>query len=79
MKSATVTPAVNQVMYHVGMGTDAIGLRTYCKEKGIILQAYSPLGDKSKDLIDGPVVTPIGDAHNKTGAQVSPLAKDCRR
>jgi len=70
-ENATVTPAVNQIGFHVGMGVDPIGIVSYCKEKGIVTQAYSPLGDGSTKLIDGPVVTPIGDAHNKTGAQVS--------
>lgn len=71
MEKATVTPAVNQVKYHIGMGVDPIGLVTYCKEKGIVVQAYSPLGDGSSELIDGPLVTPIAKEHNKTGAQVS--------
>ena len=71
MEKATVTPAVNQVKYHIGMGVDPIGLVTYCKEKGIVVQAYSPLGDGSSELIDGPLVTPIAQEHNKTGAQVS--------
>merc|ERR550539_1525462 len=30
MKKATVTPAVNQVQYHVGMGVDPIGVSNYC-------------------------------------------------
>jgi len=70
-KNSTVVPAVNQVNYHVGMGPDPIGLVTYLKSKNIVLQAYSPLGDGTSELINGPLVTAIGKAHNKTGAQVS--------
>ena len=29
-ETATVTPAVNQVKFHVGMGTDPISLKSYC-------------------------------------------------
>jgi len=70
-KNSTVVPAVNQVNYHVGMGDDPIGLVTYLASKHIVMQAYSPLGDGSSELINGPLVTGIGKAHNKTGAQVS--------
>merc|ERR1712032_400309 len=68
---ATVTPAVNQVKFHIGMGTDPIGLKSYCDSKGVVTQAYSPLGDGSSELITGDLVTGIGKAHNMTGAQVS--------
>lgn len=70
-KTATVTPAVNQVKFHVGMGTDPIGLKSYCDAHNIHVQAYSPLGDGSSELITGDLVTSIGNSHNKTGAQVA--------
>merc|ERR1712048_523513 len=70
-QTATVTPAVNQVKFHVGMGTDPAGLKSYCDSKGIHVQAYSPLGDGTSELITGALVTSIGKAHNMTGAQVS--------
>lgn len=70
-KVAAVTPAVNQVQFHVGMGTDPIGLKSYCDEHDIHLQAYSPLGDGTSELITGDLVSGIGGTHNKTGAQVS--------
>jgi diketogulonate reductase-like aldo/keto reductase len=71
IQTATVTPAVNQVQYHVGMGVDPIGVKTASEKYGIHLQAYSPLGNGESDLITGDLVTSIGSAHNKTGAQVS--------
>lgn len=38
---------------------------------GVVTQAYSPLGDGTSELITGPLVTRIGSAHNRSGAQVS--------
>merc|ERR1719215_1985435 len=70
-ETMTVTPAVNQVKFHVGMGTDPIGLKSYCDAAGIHLQAYSPLGNGGSELITGDLVTGIGSNHGKTGAQVS--------
>lgn len=70
-KTSKVTPAVNQVQYHVGMGPDPIGLHTYLKTKGIVMQAYSPLGDGSSELITGNLTNGIGKNYNKSGAQVA--------
>ena len=66
-----VVPAVNQFQYHIGMGPDPTSLVSYCKEKGIVPQAYSPLGDNTTMLVNGPLVTKLGAAHNKSGVQVS--------
>lgn len=79
LKVANVTPAVNQVEYHIGMSKDpgasapgaGDGIKSYCDKKGVMLQAYSPLGDGTSELITGPLVTGIGNNHNKSGAQVS--------
>jgi len=80
LKTATVVPAVNQVMMHVGMGVDPRGLKSYCADKGIVVQAYSPLGrynfdhfppSKDHTLITGNLTNGIGKAYNKTGAQVA--------
>jgi len=71
MEKATVTPAVNQVQYHVGMGVDPIGVKSASEKYGIHLQAYSPLGNGESDLITGDLVTTIGAKYDKTGAQVA--------
>merc|ERR1711998_667160 len=71
MQKATVTPAVNQVQYHVGMGVDPIGVKSASEKHGIHLQAYSPLGNGESDLITGDLVTSIGATYDKTGAQVA--------
>merc|ERR1712217_961414 len=73
LKTAKVTPAVNQVQYHIGMGADPRGLRSYLDGKGIVMQAYSPLDTLLGDhgLIHGNLTNGIGKAYNKTGAQVA--------
>jgi len=71
MKTAKVTPAVNQIAYHVGMGPDPEGLKSLGDKLGVVTQAYSPLGDGSKELISGDLVTGIGKAHNCSGPQVA--------
>jgi diketogulonate reductase-like aldo/keto reductase len=71
LKTAKVVPALNQIQMHVGMGTDPIGDVTYADAKGIVTQAYSPLGDGTSELITGDLVTGIGKKYSKSGAQVS--------
>ena len=71
MRTAKVTPAVNQVMYHIGMGPDPGGIKTFCDSLGIRLQSYSPLGDGTLELITGKMVSDIGKAHGVSGASVS--------
>lgn len=66
-----IVPAVNQFQYHIGMSADPEGLISYCKAKGIVPQAYSPLGDNTTELISGPLVSRIGAAHEKSGVQVA--------
>lgn len=66
-----VVPAVNQIQYHVGMGPDAEGVLSYTASKGIVAEAYSPLGTDSPDLINGTLTSRIGKAHGKSSAQVA--------
>ena len=76
LAKARVRPAINQVQYHVGMGTagpNATDGIKYDRSVGVTYQSFSPLcGPCGTDLlITGPVVTEIGKKYNKTGAQVS--------
>jgi len=71
LQTAKVVPAVNQVEFHVGMGLDPIGIKSYGDAKGVVTQAYSPLGDGTAELITGKTVTSIGAQYGKSGAQVS--------
>lgn len=76
---ATVPIAVDQVQYHVGMGSAgamATDDKEFIKSKSILYQSFSPLcgpcgSPFDMELINGSLVTEIGRAHNKTGAQVS--------
>lgn len=69
MGGNTTVPAVNQFQLHVGMGPDPTGLVSYGKTKGIVTQAYSPLGN-GKLPGDGALAN-IGQKHGKSGAQVA--------
>jgi len=73
---ATVPIAVNQVQYHVGMGSEtdnATDDKAFCQAHNITYESFSPLCGPcgTLELITGPLVTGIGKKYNKTGAQVS--------
>lgn len=70
---ATIPPVVNQVEMNVAWQQK--NLREYCKEKGIIVTAYSPLGAKGSiwdinHVMDNELIKQIAQAHGKTPAQV---------
>ncbi len=46
LQNATVTPMVNQMQYHVGIGSPDFGsgLLDFCAQNNITFEAYSPLG-----------------------------------
>jgi len=79
LSMATVKPAVNQVEFHVGMGSaggNATDDRAFMEKHGITFQSFSPLcgpcgAPGNKTLLTGAVVTGIGKKHMKSGAQVS--------
>jgi len=76
---ATLPIAVNQVQYHVGMGSAgpmANDDKEFVQSQGILYQSFSSLcgpcnPPDNHELINGSLVTEIGKAHGKTGAQVS--------
>jgi diketogulonate reductase-like aldo/keto reductase len=61
-----VVPVVNQVEYHPSRSRRE--LHRHCRELGIQLQAWGPLG-KGK-LVSDPLFAEIGKTYNKTPAQV---------
>lgn len=65
---APVVPALNQMSYSVGMGADTV-VADNAARGGINVQAYSPLGGGR--LVDDPTCTAIGQAHNRSAAQVA--------
>jgi diketogulonate reductase-like aldo/keto reductase len=76
---ATVPIAVNQVQYHVGMGSagrNATDDFDFFMSVGTVFESFSPLcgpcePPDNTELITGKLVTQIGRAHNKTGPQVA--------
>jgi 2,5-diketo-D-gluconate reductase A len=76
---ATVPIALNQVEYHIGMGSsgpNANDDKAYCQSKGIVFMSFSTLcgpcgAPGNRTLIDGPLVSKIAKAHNVSGPQVS--------
>ncbi|MDT2745940.1 aldo/keto reductase [Vagococcus fluvialis] len=66
MTTAKIKPMINQIELHPGLNQK--DLVAYCKERDIAITAYSPLGHGS--LLENPVIKEIGEAHNKSIAQV---------
>ncbi|WP_306009427.1 aldo/keto reductase [Bacillus sp. MMSF_3328] len=66
LETAEVVPMVNQVEYHPHLAQ--LELREFCKQKGIQLEAWSPL--KQGQLLDEPVITEIAEKHKKSPAQI---------
>lgn len=66
LKTANIVPAVNQIRLSPGITQDETC--EYCKKRGILLEAYSPLGTggvfKSKEMQD------LASKYNKTIAQI---------
>ncbi|XP_027368960.1 NAD(P)H-dependent 6'-deoxychalcone synthase-like isoform X1 [Abrus precatorius] len=70
---ATIPPSVNQV--EMNLVWQQKNLREYCKEKGIIITAYAPLGSRgtkwgTNEVMDCEQTKQIAQAHGKTAAQV---------
>ncbi|KAK8480811.1 hypothetical protein V6N13_005320 [Hibiscus sabdariffa] len=70
---ATIPPSVNQV--EISPLWQQQKLRGFCKSKGVVLTAYSPLGAKgtrwgTDEVMDNETLKEIAKAHNKTVAQV---------
>jgi diketogulonate reductase-like aldo/keto reductase len=63
---AKVVPAVNQVELHVFLQQP--DLIKYCQDKGIVVEAYSPLAHAQS--MNNPVIKKIAARHNKTYAQI---------
>lgn len=71
--NSSITPHVNQIRIHAGM--DALvrkgGLPAYCSSRGIVLQAYSPLGGGSGAVLENAMLKEIATAQNASTAQVA--------
>lgn len=65
MKTAKVTPVVNQVECHVGLQNNR--LKEYCDSLGIVLEAYAPLmSHHIEDLLKNETMLEVAKKHNVT-------------
>lgn len=73
LESAKVKPAVNYYMFHVGMGPDAHGLRSYGEKSGVRTFGYGALGEPGPSplILSSPVLEKIGAAHGRSPAEVA--------
>jgi len=71
----TVKPVLNQNEMHVGWGKDMLGIWSYNRERGIVPQAYTPLGGRDAwadpTVLSANITKRIGAAHNKSAADVA--------
>ncbi len=67
-KKASITPMVNQI--EVQPYLDNEELVSYCKEKNIIVEAWSPLCANKNDLLKEEILINIGKKYKKSPAQV---------
>ena len=68
LAQAKVVPAVNQVELHPYLTQEP--LQAYCVQKGIAIEAWSPIGGQGNDLLADPVVNRLAAKHGKTPAQI---------
>jgi diketogulonate reductase-like aldo/keto reductase len=66
LRECEIIPAINQVELHVYLQQKE--LREYCDDKGIVIEAYSPLAHGNG--LDNPVLAKIAEAYGKSPAQV---------
>lgn len=64
----TIVPAVNQIEFHPYIYETHLPILEYCREKAIVVEAYSPLahGRYSKDSL----ISEIAKSKNATNAQI---------
>jgi len=79
LSAGSVPIALNQVEYHVGMGhagPSGDDDRLFCERQGIVYMSFSPLcgpcaAPRNTTLLQGDLVSRVGRAHKKTGAQAA--------
>lgn len=67
LKTAKIVPAVNQIRLAPGVYQKEIVY--YCKEKGIVIEAWSPLG--RGELFTHPTMLALAEKYGKTVAQIA--------
>jgi len=67
LKDATVTPAVNQMELHPYLVQQEV--LDFCRDKGIVPEAWSPLGSSKIPLLQDEVLVRIAGKYSKSPAQ----------
>ncbi len=68
LTSSKIVPAINQIEFHPLIFNEQKELLAYCGDKGIIVEAYSPL--MRGKYLEAAIFQQIGQRHNKSSAQV---------
>ncbi|CAK7200663.1 H/ACA snoRNP pseudouridylase subunit [Sporothrix eucalyptigena] len=68
LREATITPAVNQIENHPALPQQDIV--DFCKEKGIHITAYSPLGSSGSPLVKAEPVLHLSEKHGVAPANI---------
>lgn len=68
LENTDYVPAVNQIELHPSC--PQADIRKLCKEKGIVVTAYSPLGSDNSPLLTNEVVSKIAERHNVHPANI---------
>ncbi|RKP07217.1 NADP-dependent oxidoreductase domain-containing protein [Thamnocephalis sphaerospora] len=68
LATARVVPAVNQVELHPYMPQNE--LLAFCRQQGIHVTAYSPLGSSGAPILEEPVIKAVAAKHQCSPAQV---------
>jgi diketogulonate reductase-like aldo/keto reductase len=68
LEIAEVVPVINQIEVHPLLSQES--LRKYCKDKGIQVQAYSPIARMNSKLIEHPILIKLAKKYEKTVPQI---------
>ncbi|KAJ7502905.1 Aldo/keto reductase [Mycena galericulata] len=68
LSNCKIVPAVNQVELHPCLPQD--DLMEYCKAKGMLLTAYSPLGRSKTFFAEQPVISRLAEKYKTTPPQI---------
>lgn len=68
LASAEIAPAVNQIEYHPYLQSRS--LVAFCRTRGMVVEAWSPLMQAVPTILNDPVLTEIARRNGKTVAQV---------
>ncbi|HEU5004841.1 MAG TPA: aldo/keto reductase [Candidatus Saccharimonadales bacterium] len=67
LKNSKLTPAVNQIELHPFIYEQQRPVLDFCKQQGIVVEAYSPL---ARGGVNHPTLSKIADIYHKSPAQI---------